>query len=87
MRRSTKHPDILTAFLSTAVTLFLYSLHHTDRQLFMYPMESPPCARYKVFEEYEAVVLEPNHFDLDNYIEKPDDQEIKLLEQRKRFRN
>ena len=87
LKGETRHPDILSSYLSAILTLQLFALNHSDRSCFLYPMSSKPWIKYRTDEEYQQHVLEPNSFDLIQEVaEEAAGPAIDLRSQRKRFR-
>ena len=87
LRGDTRHPDVLTSYLSAILTLQLFALNHTERSCFFYKMSSRAWTKYGTEEHYQEHVLEPNSFDLIQEV--PDEAAgpaIDLRSQRKRFR-
>ena len=87
LKGETRHPDILSSYLSAILTLQLFALNHSERSCFLYPMSSKPWIKYRTDEEYQQHVLEPNSFDLMQEVaEEAAGPAIDLRSQRKRFR-
>ena len=89
LKGETRHPDILTSYLSAILALHLFALHHSERSCFLYPMTAKPWIKYRTEEEYQQYVFAPNSFDLnqENVAEEnAAGLAIDLASQRKRFR-
>ena len=60
LKGETRHPNILTSYLSAILILHLFALHLSERSCFLYSMTAKPWIKYRTEEEYQQYVFAPN---------------------------